>query len=312
MDCIILAGNRENYQRVDVENNKGFLTIGDRTILEIILGELSSVDQIKRVCLVGPSVRIKQLVESKLQDYPKPLFFEDQRTDLVSNVQAGLSKLGIANDPHAQVLLLPSDIPLILGEEVSQFLRGCEQIEADWITGMSPEQALHKFYPDKNEPGITMAYFHLAQGRFRINNMHYTRPVAITQLEVFRRIYALRYQKKFINILQMAFQLLMLMGRSPSAVFFWAGMQLASVVRKWGAHGLARFLQKPLHIPFAERVISNILKARFRVVITHFGGAALDVDNDQDYRTARLRFQDWTAAQRNAPPPDQPFPWRLS
>ena len=48
-----------------------------------------------------------------------------------------------------------------------------------------------------------------------------------------------------------------------------------------------------------EEGISNALGARTQIVYTHFGGAALDVDNDKGLAIIEDRYDDWMAHQQN-------------
>jgi hypothetical protein len=46
-----------------------------------------------------------------------------------------------------------------------------------------------------------------------------------------------------------------------------------------------------------ERASSDILRTRFRTVTTGFGGAALDIDNDDDLAVAEKMLGPWKALQ---------------
>ena len=299
MDCIVLAGNRENYRQVETEN-KAFLDIDGRPILAIVLAELEKVSAVSRMVVVGPEDRLRSLLaETPLG---KPVLIVPQRRDLVTNVQAALDVIEAERDPDRIVLILPSDIPCLIAEEVEQFIARCDMSRADYVCGLVPETAMQPYYPVADRPGIEMAYFHLAEGRFRISNLHMARPSAVHQLQLFRKTYAMRYQKNPLNMVRMFFVLLGLVARSPFAAIFYTGMQLATVLGKLGLRGASARVRRKLRTPFAERGISQMLKTRFKVASTDYGGSALDVDNNRDYHIIRQMFVGWVAHQKGLSP----------
>jgi len=299
MDCIVLAGNRENYKQVE-SKNKAFLDIDGRPILQIMLTELDRVDRIERLVLVGPADQLDDLVAGS--GIAKPVLVVPQRRDLVTNVQAALDAIEVEDDPDRIVLILPSDTPCLVAEEVEQFISRCDMTRADYICGLVPESAMRPYNPNNGEPGINMAYFHLAEGRFRISNLHMARPSAVHQLQLFRRTYAMRYQKNPLNMIRMFFVLASLIARSPFAAIFYIGMQLATALGKLGLRGASDRVRRRLRTPFAERGISQMLRTRFRVAVTDYGGSALDVDNARDYHTIKEMFASWVSFQKGLSP----------
>ena len=46
-----------------------------------------------------------------------------------------------------------------------------------------------------------------------------------------------------------------------------------------------------------EEALGGLLRTRFRFVTTEVGGCAVDIDNEEDYETAKLRYQEWRGQQ---------------
>jgi hypothetical protein len=46
-----------------------------------------------------------------------------------------------------------------------------------------------------------------------------------------------------------------------------------------------------------EKGCGSLLRTRFRFVVTEVGGAAIDIDTEEDYEAANARFAEWRAAQ---------------
>ncbi|CAM2065091.1 Nucleotidyltransferase family protein [Sulfidibacter corallicola] len=299
MDCIVLAGNRESYRSVAQEDNKAFLRIGAATILEIMLDELAQVEDIDRLLLVGPSERLQDLFAARYgQDFPKPVIFYEQQADLVANILGVVAASAPDEDPDRVVLVLPSDIPMITRAEIREFIGLCDMTRYDYVGGVTTGRALAQFHPVGEKRGIRMATFRLASGVYRISNLHMVRPAAVKRGQYIRKTYALRYQKRLTNMVRMLAGLLLLLARTPTAPFFYLWAQLVRSLDAAGYKGLSGLLAWPVRLERAEKYISRILGTRFKIVVTHFGGAAVDVDNDADYLAVCQRFEEWRQLMR--------------
>lgn len=299
MDCIVLAGNRENYRAVSQKSNKAFLEVQSQPILRIMLGELEKVRDIDRLLLVGPKQQLTELVAKGLpKDYPKPILIFEQQTDLVANIQEVIDATQEKPDPDRYLLILPSDIPLMIAEEVREFISQCDMRRYDMVSGLTTSEALSRYYPTETLPGVRMTYFFFRQGRYRINNMHMVRPTALEDAQYIRKTYAMRYQKELGNIIKMVFHLLLVGLRSPSGIFIYLGMSSARWFDGIGWRRMSRWCRKAFPLERAAKSISKVLRTRFHLAVTHFGGAAIDVDNDADYKAIVTRFEEWVSLQR--------------
>jgi len=298
MDCIILAGDKEHYHQVATEENKAFLTIGERTILDIMLAELAQVEAISRFVVVGPYETLaRHWPEARRQGFAKPLLFVRQTKDLMSNALAAFAAAD--SGPGDFALVLPCDIPLITVEETAQFLERTDMTRCDYAAGLTTAEALSRFYPCGGKPGVRLSYFHLRGLSYRVNNMHLVRPQAIQRMEYIRRTYAIRYQKQAGNVLRMAGHLLLAAARAPGALLFYVWGQTARALWRIGLGGLSRRVVEPfLTLATTERHISKILGTRFKLTVTDLGGAAIDVDHEQDYEAILARFEEWMAMQK--------------
>ena len=294
MDCIILAGNRDDYRAFSEKPNKAFLEIQGQTILQRMLAQVEKVEAIDRFLLVGPKAQIESHLKTWLPgDFRKPVLVFEQGSDLVNNIEEVLQASQEGADADRYVLILPSDIPLLIAPEVEQFIEQCDMSRYDMVSGLTTEKALSAFYPEGEKPGVKMAYFCFKNGKYRINNMHMIRPAAMLQGHYIRKTYAMRYQKEWTNILRMMFNLLKVLVRNPDGLFIYVGMSLARYFNERGYHRCARFLSKRFPIERAARSISKVLKLRFKIAVTHLGGAAIDVDNASDFEAVAHRYQEW-------------------
>lgn len=293
MDCIILVGNRESYREVAEESNKAFLKIKGRYILHIMLDELKDVPEISRLLLVGPKDRLDTfLVEAYNGNYPKPIMTFEQQKDLLENALEPVRKTEDPNNPDRHVLFLPSDVPLITAEEVREFIQLADMNRYDFVTGLVTAKTLSRFAPDQENPGVRMLCFNLSCDSYRPNNMHMVRPNAIHSIDYIRRVYSMRYQKRFINALKLMFEV----GTTVlgfRGLTYLAFMRFSLMFRAWGWNRLARLCERRLSRTKGEGGVSEVLSARFKTVVTSSGGSTVDVDNDRDYHTVCQRFEEW-------------------
>ena len=301
MDCIILAGNRDSYRDVSDKHNKALLDIDGRTILEIIVTELARVDEIDRLLVVGPKAALDNVLEPLQPNYPKPIQSFEQKQDLVENILSVVDRTG-SGDPDRHVLILPSDVPLIIAEEIREFIGKADMTRYDYVGGLATEEVLTRFYPTKDKPGVRMAYFYCQDHGYRINNLHMVRPAAIHSIDYIRKTYAIRYQKKLWNMLGVFFSLLGLAIKIPGSLLVYPGLQLARIWEAKGWHKAASLIRPFLKVERIEYYFGRILETRMKIITTSYGGSTIDVDNDRDYHAIRKRFQEWIEMQRALAP----------
>jgi hypothetical protein len=60
-----------------------------------------------------------------------------------------------------------------------------------------------------------------------------------------------------------------------------------------GLESLTPPFRRIISVEDIEGVVKNFLGCRFKIVETKLTGAALDIDNEKDYETMKIRFQLW-------------------
>ena len=302
MDCLILAGNRENYRKVSDENNKAFLQIENRTILNIMLEELRLVDEIDRIFVVGPKDRLEQHLASVYGgSYPKTLEIFEQKNNMVENILS-VVEASETGDDDRYLMVIPSDMPLMIAEEVRLFIKRCNMNDYDMISGINSDRVLARFEPENGKPGVHITSFKFSDGGFRINNLHMVRPSRIGGIEYIKKAYALRYQKNLVNFFKIIGNLFMIYLKVPGSVLFYLGIQLSLQLRSLRWNRLARVVEKRMNRKKIMKYVSRILDTRYCYIDTEYGGSALDIDNDDDYNAVCSRHSDWVAIQKKMTP----------
>lgn len=301
-DAILVAGEGESSYKV-YNQHKAFLRINGKCIINYVLEALQQVDSITNIYVVGLKEKLTQTLEDGRVDthYPKKIYIVEQRANLYENIwHTFLQTLGTGkgepdfkNPEYADkaVLIVPCDSPLITAHEVEYFISQCDMRKHDHITGLVSEKSLESFYPKNDLPGIKMAYLHLKETRYRINNLHLVKPIRIENRQYVQQMYQYRYQRNIKNIF--LFSLSIFGKNRPGGFRLFFALQLALFFSTLNMTAFAEFFRRQAPKAEVEYYISSFMKTRFAGIDVPFPGAALDIDNNKDFETMQVRFDEW-------------------
>lgn len=302
IDAIMMCGEGPSSHQVAGVGGKAFLPLEEgRPLFTYGLRALLEAPSVGRIFLVGPKERLDQALSAANISSQKQVITVAQADSLLSNawrgfcVAAEIAEEGAEADEATRqkyVLYLSSDAPFITVAEIEEFVDGADMERYDYVLGLTPDQALHAFHPTDGKPGVIMAPFHAAEGLFRINNLHMARPYLFSNREAVQKMYDSRYQKSLWQAMVLLKRLLGVpLVRRKIGLYIW--MQLASIARRIGFPGLSDFCRKRTSRDGVMNGVGAILGLRAGVAETSCGGAALDVDNDDDYETIRAMYKPW-------------------
>lgn len=301
VDVVITAGDGRAAKKV-FGKNKALLEVDGKPIIRHIVEVLLSCDEIGKIVVVGP----KATFEKVIGDLQVELI--EQKRSLMENGWEGFlqtipeySRTGIVTNEMAwqyrdkHILGMPGDIPLLTAAEVREFIACCDMEHYDYCPGITAEEILNRFGPRKGMPGIKMATFHVRNGNFRQNNLHMVKPFLLRSgIDLGLKVYEYRYQKELVNILKAIVEIIKLgPGHIGKTLWLYLLLQISTGLSSLGLRPLARLTSYPVTRAELERLMSGIMSARVKIVETTIGGAALDVDNEQDFLILSLRYKDW-------------------
>jgi hypothetical protein len=244
-----------------------------------VLEALLHSPEISEVYVVGDAIRLEKVMAEHgllllAASCSCPVHVVPQRETLYENVwQSFLRTLPQdAVDLDHPILVVPADIPLVVPEEISDFVRQARGLDVD----------LRPYAPRDGEPGIEMACFNVREGLYRQNNLHFVRPLRMGNRHYIQDMYENRYQKELGSMLRLGWRILRREYRHLWVLFYYVLMHLAGVLDRRGHSRLADRMRSWIPIARVEQGISGMLRTRFRTVVTGLGGAALDIDNDAD------------------------------
>ncbi len=301
-DAILVAGESKHSYKVR-NQYKALVKINERYCIQYVLEALQQVPSVDNIYVIGPR---KKLVAAFQKanidlDQPKSITILEQKSNLLENVWHGFlaSLPATINDQTEKletfadkaVLVLPCDSPLITAHEITYFIEQSNLENYDYILGLTPEEAMKYFYPGKDRPGIKMAYLHMKERNYRINNLHMVRPARVGHRVHINKMYEYRYQKRLVNMLLLALYLLRIQPLRNFGLIF--GMQFSLISAKLDLPGLTAIFKRWVPRKELETTISQILKSRFSSLEVPYPGAALDIDNDQSYEILKSQFNHW-------------------
>ena len=303
--AIVAAGDAKAARAVYGES-KAYLEVGGRTLIARVVSVLQRVPEVSEVWVVGNAERLEKALDEELlrRELAKPLWIVPQYRNLYENAWYTYRRLlpgagAEGRDPTPEeaelpVLYLSTDLPFATPQELSEFVRKSLAAHVDYALGLVTEHELEAFYPKDGEPGITMAYFNLREGRFRQSNLHLVKPAKLGKRHHIEDMYEHRYQRQLGQALGLAWRILSDQGGGLRVLFYYGLMHVAGVLDRRGMRRLADGVRRLIAIGRVERACGALLQASFRFVVTGIGGCALDVDNEHDLDVARQRFADWT------------------
>ncbi len=301
IDAVITAGDGRAAKKV-FRKNKALLDIAGKPIIRHIVEVLLESKDIDQVVLVGPRTAFLEVLGDL------DIMIVEQGRNLCENAREGfLNTLPEYRDKHVltddiinkyrdkYVIFVPGDVPLLTTRELEEFVSLCDMDNWDYVIGITPEESLEKFSPRKGRPGIKMATFHTRDGNFRQNNLHMVKPFYVMDsMDIVLKVYDYRYQKEFLNILRSMIEIVRLRKDIVlKSLFYYLCLQLSTSLSMLGMEPFAWITSYPVTVSESEKLISRILKVRFKSVCTTLGGAALDVDNEKDYLSLSVMYKDW-------------------
>ncbi len=301
-DVILVAGEGKNSYQV-YDQHKAFLRLEGKCVITHVLESLQGAKFVNNIYVVGPRESILQnFREDAINlEYPKKIFVCEQKKNLFENVwftfKQTLGKLvddkSLENSIHKDkvVLVVPCDSPLITSHEIDYFINHANMKKYDYVLGLTPEDALRPFYPQKGIPGIKMAYLHLKEKNCRINNLHLVRPVKIRNRHYIQQMYQFRYLRNLKNVVLFGIELI---GKDKIVRYrYYIGLMLGLILSRLKLEFLNNWVRALVPKKELETCISSIMNTRFTGLEVPFPGAAMDIDNVKDFEAIKVQFKNW-------------------
>ncbi len=309
---ILTAGDRGRARPV-LGVNKGLLELQGAPVFTHVLASLEQSPWVEAIYLVGPKERLTEALDRPGLPFKgtKPVTVLAQWENLYLNIWNSFqqvledrkSKDNSLVPEDLTVLIVPCDIPLLVPEEVDEFVRGCDMEKYDYVVGISSERTLSRYYPQKHRRGIRLMCFHVREGSFRQNNLHMVRPMRLGNRGYIQKIYDYRLQREWGSIARLLWEIFRAEEATLSTATWYLMLHMAALLHGIPKVPLYRLPACCLPRDRLERSVSRLLRTRFSTVETGFGGAALDIDTPEHYGVIKENFEAWIRMQREIIPP---------
>ncbi len=304
VQAILVAGDR-GASRAIRGRSKAFVEVGGKPMVVHVLESLLHTPEVSEVYVVGNALRLERVISeygclALAAARGRPVHVVPQRETLYANVWHTFLRTlrpGVPPDDSHGVLVVPADIPLVMPEEISRFAERALACGGDYVAGLSPEAALRPFAPHDGAPGVEMAYFNLREGRFRQNNLHFVRALRMGNRSYVEDMYENRYQKEIASQFGLAWRVLRKEWRNLWVLGCYFAVHLAGVLHRRGHASASDRVRQWVTLAMIERAASALLRTRFVTVTTELGGAAIDVDNEDDLEVVEKMLERWKALQ---------------
>ena len=306
-DAVILSGGKRSKLDTTVPN-KNFIRIKNRPLFIHVLCALLKVEMVGKIFIVGPKTEIEnELLALPPEELPagKVVPVQESRNIVNNVINAFWESVGgirLQGDDvgteiiEKPILVIGGDSPLVSPGEVEQFLTRCDTPNYDYFLGMTPRYAMEQYYPKQNRTGIHFAYAHFSEELLRINNLHLVKPLKVKNRQEFLAMYRVRHLLELVTVFKCGWALAT-RHMKPGDWIDWIKMIIAMFLRKAGMPAAADFLRRNTPMKKGERIADSLLGTRSKIVITTFGGAALDVDKRSSLVAIRDNFDDWMQRQ---------------
>ena len=306
-NTILLAGDRRGAKSV-FGKNKALLEIKGIPSFIRVLAALQNVESVGEIRIVGPTEDINSLLKkhSKASQGSKTVKVVPQKENIIDNVWTGFLdmlpdyRVGMEVSPRLKeiaVLVVAGDIPMLIPDEISEFISNCNLSLFDYYVGVVSKKTLSHFTPKKGRKRIRLAVLPFKENKYRLNNLHLLKPFKIANRYRLQVMYELRYQRRLQNIWKMLIKLVRLKGIKDAA-FFYILIQAALFFRKIGFDEVSRKISSFLTLSKLTGIVGRILGTSIYVAETTYGGAALDIDNKTDFNIINENFEEWMEHQK--------------
>lgn len=304
---ILTAGDRGRARPV-LGVHKGLLDLAGAPVFTHVLASLERSACVERIYLVGPEERLAEALRAPKVPFEgrKPLTILPQWENLYLNIWNTFQRVIQDReriDPSVTpedlaVLIVPCDIPLLVPEEVEEFVGNSDMERFDYVVGISSAHTLSRYYPQKHRRGIRLMCFHVREGSFRQNNLHLVRPLRLGNRAYIQKIYDYRLQREWGSVIRLLWEIFRAEEATVTTATWYLMLHLAALLHGIPKVPLYRLPAWCLPKDRLESSVSRLLKTRFSTVETHFGGAAMDIDTPEHYGVIKENFEVWMKMQK--------------
>ncbi len=246
INAVILAGDGKKGAVQQGVKNKALLPIHGKPMVAYVVDALKSAPSIGQISIIGPVDLLKEQLGDRVD------FYIEDKESLFENLNSGIGPFM----KEQAVLVVTSDIPMITGDMVEDFIGRCQQKKGDLCYPI-----VEKSLNEAKFPGVERTYVRLKEATYTGGNIIYVNPAVVKPCEDFAKK-MIAYRKK------------------P-----WMTAKLV------GVGFLIRLLLGKVTIAEVEKRFSKLLRIHASAIVTPYPEVGNDVDKPSDMDMVQKHFQ---------------------
>lgn len=238
IDAVLLAGreNQGTLRAFSGEAWEALVPLAGRPMAAWVARAALDAPSVGRLAVVGPKALENALADDRVIQV-------DPGGGLFDNLLRGVAALAPAGD----ILVLSSDIPLVTGAMIEDFIQRARALQVDFAYPIIPRERVQAAFGDSRR-----TYVRLKEGTFTGGNLILVSPGQVERLA-------------------REAQSLIALRKSPLAL-----------ARRLGVGFLIRFLLLRPHLPELERHFSRLFGLAARAVVVEDAAVGVDLDKPED------------------------------
>lgn len=236
VSAVILAGKQGKSPFEGVEN-KALIKIHNKPMVEYIIDALRGSERIGKIAVVGSKDELSPLLGDKVD------YIIEGNSRVTDNGLRGVEHF----NGERRVLIITSDIPLITGKAIADFIDNCEASGADLCYPIVTKECCIDRYPDAKR-----TYTTIKEGTFTGGNAFYINP------SIARKCHDL-----FTHLTE---------NRKNT-------LKMAGVL---GPRIILEFIFKRLSISTVEKRVSKLIGIKAKAIVSQYPEIGNDVDKPED------------------------------
>lgn len=245
--AIVLAGssNEGSLKGYSSETSEALIKIGDKCMVEYVVEALMTATTVEKIIVVGPKERLAKVL-TKSYD----IQIAQGGTKIIDSLLNGLELLNSGEDE--KILVVTSDIPLITGPIIDNFICRASKEEADVVYPL-----VAKSLNQAKFPGVKRTYVKLKEGIFTGGNLFLINPQIIKPCA--------KYAQELVSY-----------RKSPLKLLNYIGLAY-----------LFKYLTRELSLLDVQNRVGELFNIKGKAIIVNDPEIGVDIDKPSDLELVR-------------------------
>ncbi|SMB86659.1 MobA-like NTP transferase domain-containing protein [Desulfonispora thiosulfatigenes DSM 11270] len=245
--AIVLAGslNEGKLQECSKEKYEALIKIGERTMISYVIAALQESKSIERIIVVGPEQIKNTYKENDITLVPPG-------KDILESILNGIKQL---KSNRQRGLIITSDIPLIKGYMIDEFIEECKELKGDIFYPLICKELNDLYYP-----GVERTYVNLKDGIYTGGNIFMLNPSIIEK--------SLKPAQRLIE-----------MRKSPLRLVKYIGIKY-----------IFKYIFHSLTLIEIENRVEELLGTKGKAILDRHPEIGIDVDKPSDLKVVREKL----------------------